>query len=193
MDEFARYFLEGIKKDPKFILALEIVRKNSSGKIWVIGGAVYKTIISELYGYEIKREPDYDFIVEKVADELFVPEGGEVFVSGGGNPRIVFDDVQLDIVPLDNAVSSRDKPRLNGMNVDEKLRSYFRRVPLSVQAIVFDMKDKNLFGDVGLESIRDKKIRIIDKLELESYCSRHKISCERYIDKKVGCLGFELD
>ena len=43
-------FEQSLKYTPEFAEVLDIARRNSSGKIWIIGGFVYRHIIRELYG-----------------------------------------------------------------------------------------------------------------------------------------------
>lgn len=55
--------------------AYDVVRKNSSGKIWLIGGTLCRGLSEILYG--IKNEGcDFDFIVEEGVGEFDLPGGG---------------------------------------------------------------------------------------------------------------------
>ncbi|MFA4999674.1 MAG: hypothetical protein WC519_03045 [Parcubacteria group bacterium] len=68
-----------------FLEALLIAKDNSSGRIWLIGSGVYKTLINILYGQShiIK---DWDFIVEKLNTNLFVDKG---WTLGSSNPVVI--------------------------------------------------------------------------------------------------------
>ena len=50
--------------NPDFIKAREIVSKCSSGKTWLIGGSIYRTIVQDI------RLHDFDFIVESLKETL---------------------------------------------------------------------------------------------------------------------------
>jgi len=50
-------------KDPIFKKIFELVKLNSRGKIWIIGGFIYRNIINHLKNLPIYNS-DIDFIVE---------------------------------------------------------------------------------------------------------------------------------
>src|SRR3989338_7734962 len=98
------YFLSGVKDCQEFTEALEIVRRNSSVKIWLIGGFVYRTIASQLYGLP-KPEVDLDFVVEVPVQEFDLPNGWRADINRFGNPKLVNGKKQIDYVPLKNIYS----------------------------------------------------------------------------------------
>ncbi len=84
-----------------YLEALGIVKKNSSGKAWLIGSGVYKTLLNLLYGssYEVK---DWDFIVAKITTPLRLENGWTVGESKHGNPKLKKGDFIIDLIALDN-------------------------------------------------------------------------------------------
>ena len=50
-----------LKKSKEYLEASRIVRSNSQGKIWLIGGTVSRSIIKEIYGHQ-KVQHDLDFL-----------------------------------------------------------------------------------------------------------------------------------
>jgi len=49
LEEKFKLYLE----DPIFLEILELVKQNSKGKIWLMGGFLYRNLVSALYGGEI--------------------------------------------------------------------------------------------------------------------------------------------
>ncbi|HLD05561.1 MAG TPA: hypothetical protein VJG90_07610 [Candidatus Nanoarchaeia archaeon] len=62
MDDLLPLFKRALQDNPTYEEALEIVRKNSTGKIWIIGGFVARNIAYQLYGHP-EPNSDFDFIV----------------------------------------------------------------------------------------------------------------------------------
>lgn len=65
-----------IFSDLDFQEALEIGRKNSHGKIWLIGGFLYKNLAHSLYGSK-KSTKDFDLVIEDPKSNLVLPRGGK--------------------------------------------------------------------------------------------------------------------
>ena len=66
-------------EDYPFDEFLDIVKYHSEGRIWVIGGFVYRNIIKELYGTPFEEGPiDIDFLVEGRARPITRPKGWEL-------------------------------------------------------------------------------------------------------------------
>ena len=61
-------FISALRESDEFEIAADIVRKNAHGKIWVIGGFVYRTLTERLYGRS-SNVKDFDFVVEEAAQK----------------------------------------------------------------------------------------------------------------------------
>lgn len=86
--DITQLFLSGIKSRLEFAESLDVVRRNSSGRIWLVGGFVYRTIASQLYGLP-EPESDLDFVVENPVLEFDLPNGWRVDSNRYGNPKLV--------------------------------------------------------------------------------------------------------
>lgn len=62
---YSKIIQKTINEDREFKSALEIVKKNSNGKIWVAGSFIFRNLASATYGLPKPIFKDYDFIVEK--------------------------------------------------------------------------------------------------------------------------------
>ncbi|MDO8602138.1 MAG: class I SAM-dependent methyltransferase [bacterium] len=199
-DEFnrkiQRLFEESLGRNKNLSEALAIVQENSpEGGRWIIGGSVYREIAAGLGGASTAGNFDYDFVVEKAValDRVHIPEGWESTKTGLGSLRLVNGNRQIDIVPLDSAIEIECTTDAANMTVVEKLESYFRRVPLNVQAIMYDTAEKKVFGDIGLAALREKVVRVNNLDECLRFCARsakRRISVCKFIQLKAESLGF---
>ncbi len=96
--------IEIVKKrvllDENFQEALEITRVNSSGKIWLIGGFLYKNLVEELYGTCKKHTKDFDLIVERANESIILPAGWKSETNTFGNPKLFNGGSEIDFIPL---------------------------------------------------------------------------------------------
>lgn len=194
MRDLTPYFAKGIYGNKNFHEALEIAQRNSGeGSLWVIGGLVYRNIIENLYGRQTEETYDFDFLVETpiAVEHIKVSGDWTVIRTGLGEPRFVSGQKQIDLVTLDNAINPSESERLSSMDVAEKLASYFRRVPLNIQALAYDMGTRRVIGDVGIQAILSQTIEINNLDECLSFCKRRKISIREFIDRKKNVSGFE--
>ena len=186
MQDLSKIFLENIKNNKEFLEALDIVKNNSQGKIWIIGGFVYRNIINKLYGTKLP-EIDIDFIVEKINSKFELSKDYKLEINSFGNTKILKDKMQIDIVPLDNISYIKSK------NLEPNILNYLKGTPLNIQSIAFDLDYKILIGDLGIESIKNKIIKI-NNLEFAKIAARKKNkTLEQYIKEKVGSLKFTFE
>jgi hypothetical protein len=55
--------MQKLFSDPDFHTVAQLVKRNTSGKVWMVGGKVYRTIIEVVHGYYCgAREADWDFL-----------------------------------------------------------------------------------------------------------------------------------
>jgi hypothetical protein len=191
------YFLRETANNRDFAEALAIAKTNSGGKkIWAIGGLVYRNIVQGLYGRRPNQTYDFDFIVESPVpfEQLSVPSPWRVFRTGLGEPRFVSGRKQLDLVPLDSAATSTGQSygHVTTMTIDKKLESYFRRVPLTVQAVAYDVESQKIVGEIGAGAILDQKIKVNNLDECLSFCQRRRISIREFMTRKGETLQFSV-
>ncbi len=188
------HFKLGIKNNRNFVEALKIVQNNIvGGNIWVIGGAVYRSIVKSLDNPVMEENFDFDFIVEKPVDteKISLPSGWKLVETGLGEPRFVEGNKQIDFVFIDNSVNLPDKKGVNKMTTQEKIESYFRHVMLTVQAIVYDVDADRVYGELASLAIRKKLIETNNLDECISFCKRRKISVREFFRRKADSLNFK--
>ncbi len=189
-EDLATILERGLAKDPHYESAMEVARKNSFGKLWLVGGMVYRTLAAELYGVS-GGGADVDFMTEWIQRPIFFPPNGvRLSQTTFGNPRFYLAGVQLDLYPLHGAVCEEDKSK--DLSLPEMLSSYFCDVPLNIQALVYDVDEKVLLGERGIEAIRKREIGINNLYSVIKTITRRHISLRDYLSSKAGNIGFAM-
>ena len=181
---------QGFAKHPHYKEALKIARTNSSGKLWLVGGAVYRTLAAELYG-TVQRIKDYDFLAEEIQGPLFLPKGWNLSATTFGNPCFHAPDFEIDLFPLVTSMHWDDFGKV--LSIQEQVESYFRRVPLNIQAIAYDVDEKKLMGEEGIKAITEKTVKVNCLRNLQEYLPKKSLSLEEYVSLKAEGLGFEVE
>lgn len=181
--DITQLFLSGAKDCKQFTEASDIVKKNSFGKAWLIGGFVYRTIASQLYGLP-KPDVDLDFIVENHVSDFDLPDGWAVNLNRYGNPKFVYGKKQIDFVPLKNIYSILQR------NLEPTIENYLTGVPFTIQSIAFDVYDCLIIGEVGIAALK-KRIVEVNNLSNAKYSAQKKNKALTVlIQEKADSLGF---
>lgn len=181
--DITQVFLFGIKDCEEFPEALEIVKKNSSGKIWLIGGFVYKTIASQLYGLP-KPKVDLDFVVEYPVTDFNLPSGWRADKNRFGNPKLMKGKKQIDYVPLGNIYSIIQR------QIEPTIENFLTGVPLTIQSVAYDVNKNRVIGEIGIDALQRKVVEVND-LHFAEYAAKKKNkSLQSMIQEKADDLGF---
>ncbi len=176
-------FLDGVKDNKEFYKAIELVKYNSSGKIWLIGGFLYRTIASQLYGAP-KPEVDFDFILETATEYLTLPEGWSIQQNRFGNPKFVNGKTSIDYVPLNKVYS------ITSRNLSPTIDNFLTGVPLTIQSIAYDVSESKVIGEVGIDALRRRVVEVNEVHFAEYAAHKKSISVEEMIRRKAESLRF---
>jgi hypothetical protein len=143
--------------DEDFQEALRIVGENSLGKIWLIGGFLYKNIASALYGSK-KSTKDFDLIVEEAKGDLVLPEGWRRTSNHFNGIKFVNGKKQIDFIPLADFYYIKSK----GLNPN--IDNFLEGGGLNIHCLAYDILEGRLLGDAGINSLRE---RVISAYNLE--------------------------
>jgi len=176
-------FLSGVKDCEEFPEALEIVKRNSSGKIWLIGGFVYRTIASQLYGLS-KPEVDLDFVVENPVSDFDLPNDWRVDKNRFGNPKLVNGKKQIDYVPLRNIYSILQR------QIEPTIENFLTGVPLTVQSVAYDINENRVIGEIGIDALQRRVVEANDLLFAEYAAQKKSKSLQAMIQEKADGSGF---
>ena len=172
-----------------------IAKDNSEGRIWVIGGFVYKNIIKQLYGTPFEEEPiDIDFLSEGHAREIYPPkgEGWKLGRTSVGDLSVVKEGkYRLDLNGLINFHS------ITSRKLDPRIENFYTGTPLNIQSISYDCERGVVEGEVGINAIRKKVVKFNNLEELRweakrlSKLKKSDVSPDDLIKAKAEELGFE--
>lgn len=183
-------FRDFVKYSSEFKEALDIIEKNSKGKIWLIGSFLYRNIINKIRKRKLKslEEIDIDFLVrERSEEEIYIPEGWELRMTSYGNPYFLKreDNIKVDLNYLFNmhSILTRD--------IEPTIESFLTGTPLTVQSIVYDCDKKKVGGEIGINSIKKRIVKINHLPEAGFEAQNKGISLVELIRQKAEELRFK--
>lgn len=113
-----------------------------------------------------------------------MPEGWTERRNSYGNPKLVNGNEQIDYIPL----SSIQVLRLRGL--EPTINNFLMCNPLTVQAVVFDVREKKLVGERGIEALQRRVVEVLDREIAEKAAQKKGKSLRDYIQEKAKSLGF---
>ena len=166
---------------------LEAIREVYQGKIWIVGGFINKVAIPILHGYE-RDSTDLDLLLEEKMNLDSIPtlQGWTRKKTKWDNLRFSKGSEEIDIFCLPG-----NKNRGENQTIDD----YLRLTPLTVQAVVYDIAESRLYGDIGLQALEDAVVGI-NNLEEITTVKREKYSLTvaiDYLTKKAKRNKFRPD
>jgi len=126
--------------------------------LYLIGGYVYRNIISRLYNIDAWNKHDVDFIaaefyLEKLPINWLVEEHGVKGLPDSCKGwKITTNEGKIFDISIFRkhacSVLTKENPDIN---------SYLKNVPLSIQSIAYDVENKKVLGNEGIKSIKERK------------------------------------
>jgi hypothetical protein len=198
---------ENVMNHFTFKTAFEVAILNSKDKhVYLAGGKLYRSIIEELHGWPARAECcDYDFVTEQTRKKTHVPDGyrewdirqTSEYDDGYGGTYQKADThslkfrakgIKVDIISLGSL------PHIVKHNLPRTIDSYFKSVPLDIQAIAIDFdlvtKDVKLIGEAGQKAILNQKVTVNNPETLDRYCAIKGWTQNKYISKKAKSVRF---
>lgn len=178
-------FNEAVEGNEYLQMAIDIIRENSKGDIYVIGGFIYRNIANLLYP-NVSLTTDIDFVVTgPINKDLRIPSGCEVKVNSYGCPKfIIKDGYTVDISSLVNRKS------LVSRGMDQNIYNLLTVIPLGIQSIVYDLRSRVVMGEIGMTAIDQKIVKVLDRVQALGYGIRKTKCINRIIMEKASSLGF---
>ena len=186
IDYLSEQFRERAYADPKFRDAVNIVSMNSRGRVWVIGGFLYKTLIRAVHGTEVASK-DFDFVVERARERLKLPDGWTSRTNRFGNPELSAAENQVDLVPLDNILYLRK------MNLAPSIRNYLASVNFDIFALAFDLRDEAIVDGGGVSALERKVLRVHNLVMAEISAEIYGKSVNEMISSRAREIGFDAE
>jgi hypothetical protein len=169
--------------DKDFQEALDIVRENSSGKVWLVGGFLYKNLAHNLYGSK-KSTKDFDLVVEDSNYKLTLPEGWRIRKNHFDGLKFVNGEKQIDFMPL----ASLDYIKMNKLS--PCMDNFLEGGGLNIHCLAYDIFGKKIFGDIGIKALEQKVISAYNLEMLEYGARKYRKIPNDIIKSKAEELGF---
>ncbi len=183
--DFEQKFTTFIEKDEQFRKALGIIRDNSKGKIWLIGGYVSRNLANLLYGTGEPQAADFDFVAEHICDKIIAPPSWKISNNRYGNPKLVNGKIEIDLIPLTNILSIQRR------GLEPTIENWLSGAPLTIQSICYEIGSGKLIGEVGIESLVRKTAGINNKESAESSAMKKGISVSELVKRTAESFQFE--
>ena len=183
MMDLTSAFIEAIQDNSQFIDAVNIIRTNSSGSVWLIGGSVYRTLANRLYGTP-SPDVDLDFIVERPVKEFRLPTGWKVTQNKYGDPKFVHVCCSVDYIPLET-VHSILRRRL-----EPTIDNFLTGTPLTIQSITYSVNDQKIIGEICIDALLRKEVAVNNLEQARIYAKRKGIPLNEIIERKAKSLQF---
>ena len=174
MADLSALFTAAVDWNSEYSAALRIVQQNSRGRIWAIGGFVYRSLAAELYK---TPKPSCEPV-------LHLPEGWEERKNSHGNPKLISNGYWIDLIPLPS------QWYLVKHGIAPSIEGFLGHTPLTIGSIAYDTVDRRILGEVGPRALYDKAVAVHDA-EAAAYVARLKgKGVEQLVQEKADSLGF---
>ena len=192
-------FIRDVHNRPAFQNILTILRTNKAGRVWLVGGTIYRTLARFLYGKlpQLNGDPDYDLTyTNKLPHKLSLPSCWTFEPKPNHTPE-PFDPYDKD--RLTNGKAKADLIHLEEWWIFDKLgcaptlESYLDTVPLDIQAIAYDPVDR-VFHDAGCrDALESRTVRIRCPQNAAIAAQRAILpNAHAYAELKARSLGFTV-
>src|SRR3989344_5158038 len=149
---------------PAFVEVLDLVKENSNGKIWIIGGFLYKNLARLLYGGDMYDE-DIDFVVEQREEKIKEKPGWSIYTNNYGVENYFRDETKMSFTDIRKAI------RVSGLK-NPTIEQFIEETPLNVQSIVYDIKSGLILGEKGISALKNKVVSVNNEEQAKFYAQR---------------------
>lgn len=202
-EEYTDAFEQFLKAHDEYAEVFDIAKRNARGRgrrphgrIWIIGGFIYRPVIKAVYPELKVSEPsqiDVDFLIERspAQRDLHLPEDWNPKITEYGNLYLVKGNMRIDLNYLRNFHSVIRR------GLRPKFKHFFTGTPIDIQAIAYDLTDKTMgvIGEKGIQAIKKKIIRInnLEEAQYEVQNIRESLKKDFTIEDLVRRKAEELD
>ncbi|MBI2674580.1 MAG: hypothetical protein HYX22_02485 [Candidatus Yanofskybacteria bacterium] len=179
----SKQYSDFLDRDEDYQDALKIAKLNSKGKIWLIGGFVFRNLSNIIYSPN-KQDSDIDILISDSPKEFKTMRSWKINKNRYGNPKFVKSGKTIDLIPL-KTVSP-----IKRLGLKPTIYNYLKHVPFNIQSIAFDISKNKLVGNDGMVSLMSKKIFVKDKDQAKIYLNKKGLSAKEWISKKKRELNF---
>lgn len=186
-EEYTKAFIRKVekKRNPSYEEIINIGMKNSEGNLWILGGFVYRLIIEEIYGRELRKGGvDIDFVAEELSERPYIPRGWKQRRSKYMNPYLVKKRHKIDLNDLPNFRTLATKEYI------PTIENILERSQLNIQSVAWDCQKEILIGNEGILSIKNQLVKVNNLKEAEYEANIKGITLEEMVKRKAKELEF---
>ena len=165
-----------------FIEVLDLVRQNSKGKIWIMGGFLYRNLAAALYGGGI-YDYDIDFLVAERNEILKDVPHWKIELNNYGSQNYVRDGHKMSFTDIRKAI------RMSGIR-NPTVEQFIQETPFTIQSIAYDLEEKQIVGKIGVEALLKRTVGVNDRNQAEFYAKKKGRPLEEILAEKARELGF---
>jgi tRNA nucleotidyltransferase/poly(A) polymerase len=182
--DLSKLFENFIEKDKNYKIAYDLVKQNSDGKIWLIGGALSRNLNQLVHGVP-QLSFDFDFVVEKPHEIIRLPFGWMIKKNSFGNPKFINKNFSIDFVPINNI------KHLIEENLEPTIENVLKSAPFTIQALAYDTQTKKIIDKGGFDALQNKIFKI-NNIKTATYLADIKMmKLNDIILKKSKSMNFE--
>ncbi len=163
---------------------LEVIRQNTMGPVYLLGGAIYRQITSKFWNTSIPPR-DFDFVAAYVRKDLVLPDGWIDSSNSYGSHKLHKGELTIDLWSKEQQYS------IVSRNLPYTIKNILRHSPLTIQSIAFDMRDRKVISNAGIEAIKTRTVGVHCLEQAQHYCGLKHISVNEFILSKASALGFQ--
>lgn len=152
---------------------LDILSKNTSGNLYLVGGFIYRTLALKQQGRNLDTLPDLDFVTDSIHVQN-IPSDWVMGRNKYGGMKLKTNLFSIDIDEFKHHIN------INHLKLPYTIDSYFISVPLNIQSIAYDVRNKKLIGEIGINSLNRKLIGVNN---LEIFNLEREKRIQKIIDK----------
>lgn len=168
---------------PNYLDIIKLLESNTSGKVYMLGGGVFRQIASKYWHVNIDYR-DFDFVATEVVDDLVLPFGWVGQKNSYGAHKIFTGETSIDLWShsQQHSIISRDIPFT--------IESVLQLTPLTIQSIAYDLQEGVVMGHAGLEAIRSRTVGVNCLDQAKHYCSLKGCTVNEFVQQKAAALNF---
>ncbi len=188
LDSLSREFFAVLSQDEKYPEILDLIKQNSAGNIWIIGGLVYKTIAGFLQGITPQIK-DYDFVVEQSIPEIIVPKSWRVKPNSFGNLKFTNRKIgtKVDLVSLWRVYQIYER------GLEPEISNFLSGVPFNIHSIAFNTTNLRIIGNIGIRALEERVVRVYDSEMARLYAQRYRTTVASLLHRKSEEIGFRVE
>lgn len=185
-ETLGKLLLDKLKQLKEYSEIISIVKNNSKGNIYLIGGTVSRTLAKEIYG-GTQINQDFDFVVDKLNEELEIPNGWVVTHHKFSNPTFKNGEIEIDIFPFS------EYEYIKNNKLEPTIQNFLLGVPFTIQALAFDIKNEKLIGEEGIKALKERKFKVNNIDSAKEVAKRKNTTINERMQLKAKSMGFEIE